>query len=35
LSAIPTSRIKNVGKCQKMLDKVRYNTEKHDIHDST
>jgi len=31
LSANPTSRIKNVGKCQKMLENVRYNTENHNI----
>jgi len=34
LSANPTSRIKNVGKCQKMLEKVRYNTENQDIYDA-
>jgi len=24
----------NVGKCQKMLENVRYNTENHNIHDA-
>ncbi|WP_293358715.1 MULTISPECIES: hypothetical protein [unclassified Microcoleus] len=34
LLAIQTRYDKNVGKCQKMLENVRYNTENHNIHDT-
>ncbi|MCW6053625.1 hypothetical protein K4039_27135 [Lyngbya sp. CCAP 1446/10] len=34
LLATPTPHMKNVGKCQKMLEKVRYNTENHNICDA-
>ncbi|MBE9093126.1 hypothetical protein IQ252_04005 [Tychonema sp. LEGE 07203] len=34
LLAIQTRYDKNVGKCYKMLENVRYNTENHNIHDA-